>query len=188
MGGYLIPCKHFSIRVPSLTPAHFQAKIGETCPRVMNHRQNPKKVLLVDDSDADAYLISHLVDQTDGLKLVWRASDGDAALMYLDGAGTFRDRHKFPIPDVVLLDLNMPNRNGYEVLEQLKTRSEKPKVVILTCCDDPVAEKKAMDLGADAFRVKPYEVLQYSELIQWLRSWLDGEAPESGFLSRILKA
>jgi len=45
-------------------------------------------------------------------------------------------------------------------------------VVILTCCDDPVAERKAMDLGADAFRIKPYEVLQYAELIQWLRSWL----------------
>jgi CheY-like chemotaxis protein len=155
----------------------------------MSQSQSAKKVLLVDDSDADAYLISHLVDQTAGLKLVWRASDGDAALMYLDGVGGFRDRNKFPVPDVVLLDLNMPNRNGYEVLEQLKTRSEKPKVVILTCCDDPIAEKKAMDLGADAFKVKPYEVLQYSELIQWLRSWLQGEADANGgFFSKLLKA
>ena len=108
----------------------------------MSQSQSAKKVLLVDDNDADAYLISHLVEQTDGLKLVWRASDGDAAMMYLDGVGGFRDRGKFPVPDVVLLDLNMPHRNGYEVLEQLKTRSEKPKVVILTCCDDPVAEDR----------------------------------------------
>ena len=140
----------------------------------MSQNQHAKKVLLVDDSDADAYLISHLVDQTEGLKLVWRASDGDAALMYLDGVGAFQERKKFPMPDVVLLDLNMPKRNGYEVLERLKTRPEKPKVVILTCCDDPVAEKKAMELGADAFRIKPYEVLQYSELIQWLSRWLRG--------------
>ena len=145
-------------------------------------------MLLVDDSDADAYLISHLVDQTEGLKLIWRASDGDGALMYLVGVGAFRDRRKFPMPDVVLLDLNMPNRNGYEVLEGLKTRAEKPKIVILTCCDDPVAEKKAMDLGADAFRIKPYEVLQYSELIQWLRSWLRGDSStDGGFVSRLLK-
>ena len=154
----------------------------------MSQSQIAKKVLLVDDSDADAYLISHLVEQTAGLKLVWRASDGDAALMYLDGIGGFRDRGKFPIPDVVLLDLNMPNRNGYEVLEQLKTRSEKPKVVILTCCDDPVAEKRAMDLGADAFKVKPYEVMQYSQLIQWLRSWLRGETgANGGVFSKLLK-
>lgn len=155
----------------------------------MSQSHSAKKVLLVDDSDADAYLISHLVDQTEGLKLVWRASDGDAALMYLDGVGGFRNRDKFPIPDVVLLDLNMPNRNGYEVLEQLKTRSEKPKIVILTCCDDPVAEKKAMALGADAFRIKPYEVLQYSELIQWLRSWLQNDAgTNGGLLSKLLNA
>src|SRR5262245_45196791 len=148
----------------------------------MSQSQAAKKVLLVDDSDADAYLISHLVDQTDGLEMVWRASDGDAALMYLDGVGVFHDREKFPIPDAVLLDLNMPNRNGYEVLEQLKTRSEKPKVVILTCCDDPVAEKRAMELGADAFRIKPYEVLQYSELIDWLRSWLQAKREGNGGL------
>jgi|SRR5687767_7317657 CheY-like chemotaxis protein len=154
----------------------------------MSQSHNAKKVLLVDDSDADAYLISHLVEQTDGLKLVWRASDGDAALMYLDGVGAFEDRHKFPVPDVVLLDLNMPHRNGYEVLEGLKTRSEKPKVVILTCCDDPVAEKKAMALGADAFRIKPYEVLQYAELIQWLREWLQGKPDENGgLISKLLK-
>lgn len=155
----------------------------------MSQSQSAKKVLLVDDSDADAYLISTLVEQTGGLKLVWRASDGHSAMMYLDGIGGFRDRGKFPVPDVVLLDLNMPNGNGYEVLEQLKTRSEKPKVVILTCCDDPVAERKAMDLGADAFKVKPYEVLQYGQLIQWLRSWLDeGGASEGGLLSKFLKA
>lgn len=155
----------------------------------MSQSQSAKKVLLVDDSDADAYLISHLVEQTDGLKLVWRASDGHSAMMYLDGIGGFRDRVKFPTPDVLLLDLNMPNGNGYEVLEQLKTRSQKPKVVILTCCDDPVAERKAMDLGADAFKVKPYEVLQYGQLIQWLRSWLEeGGAPEGGLLSKFLKA
>src|SRR4026209_2337527 len=155
----------------------------------MSQSQSAKKVLLVDDSDADAYLISHLVDQTHGLQLVWRASDGHSAMMYLDGIGGFRDRGKFPVPDVVLLDLNMPNGNCYEVLEQLKTRTEKPKVVILTCCDDPMAERKAMDLGADAFKVKPYEVLQYSQLIQWLRSWLDeGGAPGNGLLSKFLKA
>jgi len=154
----------------------------------MSQSESAKKVLLVDDSDADAYLITTLVEQTSGLKLVWRASDGHSAMMYLDGIGGFRDRGKFPVPDVVLLDLNMPNGNGYEVLEQLKTRSEKPKVVILTCCDDPVAERKALDLGADAFKVKPYEVLQYGQLIQWLRSWLDEGTAAGGLLSKFLKA
>jgi len=37
-----------------------------------------------------------------------------------------------------------------------------------------------MDLGADAFKVKPYEVMQYSQLIQWLRSWLRGETGANG--------
>lgn len=151
----------------------------------MSRSQNAKNVLLVDDSDADAYLITHLIEQTAGLKLVWRASDGDAALMYLDGVGAFEDRKKFPPPDVVLLDLNMPKRNGYEVLEQLKNRTDKPKVVILTCCDDPVAERKAMDLGADAFRIKPYEVLQYSQLIQWLSAWLQGRHDAAPQLARL---
>ena len=131
-----------------------------------------KKILLVDDSDAEAYLISSLVDQAEGLTLVWRATNGDAALMYLEGSGAFSDREKFPVPDVVLLDLNMPQRNGFEVLEQLRNFQTRPKVVILTSCDDPAAEKRALDLGADAFKVKPYEVLQYAGFIEWLRNWL----------------
>ncbi len=137
--------------------------------------ETEKKILLVDDSDAEAYLISSLVEQAPGLKLVWRATNGDAALMYLEGTGGFHDRDKFPMPDVVLLDLNMPQKNGYEVLERMKTFPKRPHVVILTSCDDPEAEKRAMALGADAFRVKPYEVLQYSSFIEWLRGWLERE-------------
>lgn len=131
-----------------------------------------KKILLVDDSDAESYLISSLIDQAEGLKLIWRATNGDAALMYLEGQGTFQNRDKFPLPDVMLLDLNMPQRNGFEVLERLRSFAVRPKVVILTSCDDPAAEKRAMDLGADAFKVKPYEVLQYASFIEWLRNWL----------------
>jgi len=141
--------------------------------------EGEKKILLVDDSDAESYLISSLVDQAPGLKLVWRATNGDAALMYLEGIGGFHDRDKFPVPDVGLLDLNLPQRNGYEVLERMRTFTQRPRVVILTSCDDPEAEKRAMALGADAYRVKPYEVLQYSSFIDWLRGWLDGEGAGS---------
>src|SRR5690348_1447373 len=102
------------MRVDGVRCLDLSAFFGKNVPDLppeMSQNPNAKKVLLVDDSDADAYLISHLVEQTEGLELVWRASDGDAALMYLDGIGGFRNRDKFPIPDVVLLDLNMPNRN-----------------------------------------------------------------------------
>ena len=145
-----------------------------------------KKILLVDDSDAEAYLISSLLEQAEGLKLVWRATNGDAALMYLEGSGAFQNREKFPMPDVVLLDLNMPQRNGFEVLEQLRNFPTRPKVVILTSCDDPAAEKRAMELGADAFKVKPYEVLQYAGFIDWLRQWLhEQETPHRPFSDRL---
>jgi len=151
--------------------------------------ETEKKILLVDDSDAETYLITSLIEQAEGLQLVWRATNGDAALMYLEGQGTFQNRDKFPLPDVMLLDLNMPQRNGFEVLERLKTFAARPKVVILTSCDDPAAEQRAMDLGADAFKVKPYEVLQYAAFIDWLRNWLhehDSRPPLSGRLKSLI--
>jgi CheY-like chemotaxis protein len=151
--------------------------------------ESAKKILLVDDSDAESYLISSLISQAEGLKLIWRATNGDAALMYLEGQGTFQNRDKFPLPDVMLLDLNMPQRNGFEVLERLKTFATRPKVVILTSCDDPAAEQRAMELGADAFKVKPYEVLQYASFIEWLRNWLhkhDSRPPLSDRLRSLI--
>ena len=74
---------------------------------------------------------------------------------YLAGLGQFHDRQKFPLPDLLLLDLNMPFKDGFQVLEWLQTQSfNSLTVVVLTDSMNPEHVKRALDLGAVFFHVK----------------------------------
>jgi CheY-like chemotaxis protein len=112
-------------------------------------------VLLVDDSSEDRLLFKDSLWRTTRLRLVADAADGRAALDYFMGRGQFADRNKFPLPDLLLLDLNMPCVNGFEVLAWLRTRSFSHLTVVLTDSMQPEDIKRALDLGADLFQMKP---------------------------------
>jgi CheY-like chemotaxis protein len=100
---------------------------------------------------------------------VWRAKDGLEAIKYLGASGEYGNREKFPMPDVMLLDLQMPRKDGWEVLEWLKDQPVKPIVVVLTILENPASRKKALGLGADEFQVKPYDEDGLKQFLTWLK-------------------
>jgi len=78
------------------------------------------KVLLVDDSPDDRFFIRIVLERSSKFIVVGEARDGQEAMDYLKGEGDFSDDHAFPSPDIVLLDLKMPGKNGFDVLQWIQ--------------------------------------------------------------------
>lgn len=106
------------------------------------------KILVVDD---DPHILDAL---TVGLSLQWQdsevipASDGEA------GLAAFYEH----TPDVVVLDVNMPRKNGFEVLQEIRQISDAP-VIMLTARGEETAQVRGLELGADDYIVKPFSHL-----------------------------
>jgi CheY-like chemotaxis protein len=71
------------------------------------------KILLVEDRDEDALLFRRAVESKSQFKVIAEAKNGDEAIAYLEGTGAYRNREKYPFPDVVILDLKLPSRSGF---------------------------------------------------------------------------
>jgi len=111
---------------------------------------NQFKVLVVDDDLDDQLLIEEAFQTGDMQCDLQFASDGRQALSILDKNSSY-------IPDLIVLDLNMPVMNGFEVLSHLQVTSLFPRipVVVLTTTAEADYIDKSYDLGAKSFIVKP---------------------------------
>jgi CheY-like chemotaxis protein len=113
-------------------------------------------VLVADDSDDDRLLFRGALRCANRLQIVAEARDGAETIAYLKDHGNFADRRKFPLPDLLLLDLKMPVKDGFAVLEWLRSRPfHGLTVVVLTDSMHPEHLKRALDLGADLYQLKP---------------------------------
>jgi len=112
-------------------------------------------VLLADDSEDDRMLFEFAATKVTGLKLIGSVTDGWEAMSYLEGSGEYADRQRFPLPDVLFLDLKMPRMTGFDVLGWLQKQTSKPRVIMLSGSDLAVDMEKAFSMGADYFKVKP---------------------------------
>ena len=112
-------------------------------------------ILLADDSEIDRVLTRAALRQHPRLRIVAEVGDGNEVIAYLGRAGDFKDALKYPDPDLLLLDLNMPFKTGFEVLAWLQTRAfKKLLVVVLSSSSEPEDHEKCLALGAHACYVK----------------------------------
>jgi CheY-like chemotaxis protein len=127
-------------------------------------------ILIADDNDDDAFLMENLFRKLRIPNPLHRVVDGEEAIAYFEGAGEYADRYRFPLPVIVLLDLNMPRRNGFEVLSWLRSHPSFQSVTahILSASMRQVDVDKAMALGANAYIVKP-SLLE--ELMELFAAW-----------------
>jgi DNA-binding NarL/FixJ family response regulator len=91
-----------------------------------------------------------------GHEIVGEAGDGEEAIAQAPATA----------PEVVLLDLNMPNMNGFEALPHLRERLPGTKILILTTGQAPKERQLALESGADGYIVKPARVFSLDEEIQ----------------------
>jgi CheY-like chemotaxis protein len=118
--------------------------------------KNAYHVLIADDSTDDRFLLRNAMQRASRLRIVAEVADGSEVISYLKGRDAYADRAKYPIPDLLLLDLKMPLMDGFEVLEWMRTQSF-PGLAVVVLTDSMQAEhiKRALDLGADLFQIKP---------------------------------
>jgi len=111
-----------------------------------------------------------------GLKVVWCAKDGEETIAYLSGTGEFGNREKHPWPDILVLDLKMPKKSGFEVLEWTRRKSQRPVIGVLTSSNDAGDQVSACDLGADLLQTKS----PADGSLQRFFHWLENLAAEKG--------
>jgi CheY-like chemotaxis protein len=132
---------------------------------------NKTRVLLVEDNPADVYLTELLLDRSEADYELLVARDGDEALQELGLNGTDRVR---PLPDLILLDLNLPKIDGWEVLRRIKADpvAQIVPVVILSSTSSSSEVNRCYELRANAFVRKLDEVKRMEESMRSLaRFW-----------------
>ena len=140
----------------------------------------PKKILLVDDDPSDVELMLIAIEETNLSGEVAVASNGSDALDYLYRRGRFVDRPAGN-PEVVFLDLKMPQIDGSEVLRQIKEDQQLKSipVVVLTSSRVEADVRESYNHGANAYVVKPVAFEEFSEVARQIcRFWaLTNETP-----------
>jgi chemotaxis family two-component system response regulator Rcp1 len=123
------------------------------------------EILLVEDNPGDVLLIQEALRDSKVHNALHVAQDGEEAMAFLLRQG---DHIEAPRPDLILLDLNLPKKDGYEVLSEIKN-DEKLKdipVVILTTSQREEDILKSYRLSANCFITKPVDLNQFFKVIQ----------------------
>lgn len=126
-------------------------------------------ILHVEDNLGDKELLEHACRSCDlKCNLLW-VEDGQTALDYLSGTGPYGDRNSFPLPSLLLLDLKMPRKNGFEVLQWVRAEPALKwlPVVVFTASNSSKDTRQAFELGANSLLVKP---TAYRDLVQYVKT------------------
>ncbi|MFL7868158.1 MAG: response regulator [Anaerolineales bacterium] len=126
------------------------------------------EILLVEDSPADVLLTREAFEQNKILNTLHVAEDGVQAMDFLYKRGDYASA---PRPDLILLDLNLPRKNGREVLAEIKADSDLRKIPIVVLTTSSAEEDilRAYDLNANCYVVKPVGFDNFMEAMQSIR-------------------
>ena len=133
----------------------------------------PTTVLHVEDDPNDALLLQHACRKAGTSLHLQSVSDGEDALAYLRGMDEFGNREQHPLPSLVLLDLKMGRLNGFDVLTWMRKEEKfrRVPVVVLTSSNHDADVKRAYDLGANSYLVKPVNFDALVELVKAIQHY-----------------
>ena len=131
----------------------------------INPGSQPIEILLVEDNPGDVELTIAALEEGKLYNKLNVVQDGEAALAYLKQEGKFTDASR---PDLILLDLNLPKKNGRGVLAELKKdpRLKRIPVVILSTSKAEQDILKAYDLNANCYITKPVDLDQFIKIVR----------------------
>lgn len=114
-------------------------------------------ILLAEDDKDHVLLFQRAFHKANLVNPLTVVRDGEEAIHYLEGRGEFGDRRRHPLPSLLLLDLKMPKRSGFEVLDWVRgnPKYRSLPVVVLTSSNEASDVQKAYALGVNSYLVKP---------------------------------
>jgi CheY-like chemotaxis protein len=125
----------------------------------------PVELLLVEDNEDDMLLIDEAFAEAKLMNVIQKVRDGEEALAYLRQEGRFKNAHR---PGLVLLDINMPKKNGFEVLAAMKEdpRLRAIPVIMMTTSDRDEDIVRSYAGGACSYVRKPMSVDEFARVVK----------------------
>jgi CheY-like chemotaxis protein len=136
-------------------------------------------VLYVEDEEDDVFFMRRAFGRAGLPQALKAVGDGQAAIDYLAGQGRFGNRLEFPLPELVLLDLNLPMVSGFQVLKWIRSQAALLHLPVLIFSSSARIEDRllAKELGADDYIEKPGSSLEFHHLAELLQTkWLTARA------------
>lgn len=135
----------------------------------MNTAKKALTILMADDDEDDRMLTKEAMEESRVLNQLLFVEDGVELIAYLNGDGKYENRDQYPMPGLILLDLNMPKMDGREALKLIKSdpRLRRIPVVILTTSKAEEDMVRGYDLGAASYITKP---VTFSALVELMRT------------------
>lgn len=126
-------------------------------------------ILLAEDDDNDVFFLERAFKQSQIANPLHRARDGEDAISYLRGDVPFNDREKYPLPGLMLLDLKMPRKNGFDVIAWIRQQPglKRLPIVVLTSSKEDPDINRAYELGANTYLVKP---VKFDGLVEMMKA------------------
>ena len=125
-------------------------------------------ILIADDDPCEIHAMQEVLRKAQILNPFFSVNDGAELMAYLQGEGAYGDRTRYPYPAIILLDLEMPQKSGLEVLEWLHAHPEHQElgVIVLTALENIQEIKQAYRLGAHSFLAKPFTAEDFNNLVR----------------------
>jgi CheY-like chemotaxis protein len=134
-----------------------------------------KTVLSIDDNDMDGALLQRAFHRAKVHVTFRSVTKGMVAFCYLSGEGIYADREHYPVPDLVLLDVNMPGISGWDVLRWVRKHPplKDLQVIMLSSTEMAADAETARNLGASDYLKKPRTFQELIVLVQKIHNeWL----------------
>lgn len=138
----------------------------------VNYTGRPLEILLVDDNPGDVRLTTEALREAKVINTIHVAGDGEAAMAFLRKEG---EHASAPRPDVILLDLNLPKKDGRDVLQDIKNSAEfrQIPVVVLTTSSAERDIVRSYELAANCYITKPVDLDQFLAAVRAIEHfWL----------------
>jgi len=137
-------------------------------PERVRHSLTGQTLLLVEDNEDEVFMMKRAFRKANVTNPLQVVTNGEEALAYLEGRDRYADRKQFPFPLVVFLDLNLPKKSGFEVLESVRQHPvlKKITIYILSSSTRPADVERAALLGANGYFIKPTQLEKLQELVE----------------------
>jgi len=122
-------------------------------------------ILIAEDNDDDVVMLREAFAKVEYSTILNVVKDGEEALIYLRRQGRYKDSKQ---PDILLLDINMPKKNGFEVLKEIKSdqRLQNLPVTMLTSSNEEEDIARSYSEGACSYLIKPVNFSDFQKLIE----------------------
>ncbi|HMT10426.1 MAG TPA: response regulator [Ignavibacteria bacterium] len=136
----------------------------------MDYIPKTLQVLLVEDNEGDVRLVKEAFNESKIDKVFSVAKDGEEALNYLYRRGKYAESVR---PDIILLDINLPKKNGFEVLESIKKDDDLKRipVIMLSSSSSEDHISKSYDLSANCYVTKPVDFDEYTQTVKTIEDF-----------------